>query len=63
VFRPDLYDAALGARLGSMDGEPADRIGAFAGAPFDPRDVARCLASWAETRRTGADGSAQDAAR
>jgi two-component system, oxyanion-binding sensor len=63
VFRPDLYDAALGPHLGSMGGEPADRIGAFSGAPFDPRDVAGCLASWAESRRKGANGSAQDAAR
>jgi NitT/TauT family transport system ATP-binding protein len=40
VFRPDLYDAALGRRPESMDGgEPADHVGAFAGPPFDPRDI------------------------
>jgi two-component system, oxyanion-binding sensor len=29
-----------------MMGEPTDGIGAFAGPPFDPNDVAGHLASW-----------------
>ncbi len=44
VFRPDLYDAALGAPA-----QPAhtlkDGVGAFDGAPFDPSDIAAHLAS------------------
>ena len=37
VFRPDLYDAALGQ---PGDGAPAPHvIGAFAGPPFDPTDI------------------------
>ena len=44
VFRPDLYDAALGA-----SGRPAtvvkDGVGAFDGAPFDPDNIAAHLAS------------------
>jgi ABC-type nitrate/sulfonate/bicarbonate transport system substrate-binding protein len=44
VFRPDLYDAALGAR-----GKPADAsnaIGAFAGPAFDAHDIAGHLAAF-----------------
>ena len=44
VFRPDLYDAALG-----RDGKPAETagaIGAFAGPPFDANDVAGHLAAF-----------------
>ncbi|CAN5259129.1 CmpA/NrtA family ABC transporter substrate-binding protein [soil metagenome] len=44
VFRPDLYDAAVGAAA-----QPAhhvqDGVGAFDGAPFDPNDIAAHLAS------------------
>jgi NitT/TauT family transport system ATP-binding protein len=46
VFRPDLYDAALGAPATAICGEPADGIGAFAGPAFDPDDVAAHLAAW-----------------
>ena len=46
VFRPDLYDAARAAPAASFAGEPADGIGAFAGPPFDPSDVATHLAAW-----------------
>jgi len=51
VFRPDLYDAAMGApppetlRENSA-GEPGDGIGAFAGPAFDPDDIAGHLAAW-----------------
>jgi len=44
VFRPDLYDAALG-----REGKPADgpdAIGAFAGPPFDAADIAGHLAAF-----------------
>ncbi len=40
VFRPDLYDAALGQRQTPIVGEPADGIGAFVGPPFNPQDIA-----------------------
>jgi two-component system, oxyanion-binding sensor len=40
VFRPDLYDAALGRCDAEIDGEPNDHIGAFAGPPFNPEDIA-----------------------
>ena len=50
VFRPDLYDAALGS-----SGAPAhavkDGVGAFDGAPFDANDIAAHLASFAIKRR------------
>jgi ABC-type nitrate/sulfonate/bicarbonate transport system substrate-binding protein len=44
VFRPDLYDAAMGRQ-----GKPADAsdaIGAFAGPAFDPDDIAGHLAAF-----------------
>jgi ABC-type nitrate/sulfonate/bicarbonate transport system substrate-binding protein len=44
VFRPDLYDAALG-RQGTFSG-PADAVGAFAGPAFDPSDIAGHLAAF-----------------
>jgi two-component system, oxyanion-binding sensor len=37
VFRPDLYDDAVGAKPGA---EPLGSIGAFIGPAFDPRNVA-----------------------
>jgi len=43
VFRPDLYDAALGLDGGSADLYP---IGAFAGPAFDPNDIAGHLAAF-----------------
>jgi two-component system, oxyanion-binding sensor len=49
VFRPDLYDAALG-----HEGKPADApdtIGAFAGPPFDANDIAGHLAAFEIERR------------
>ncbi|HXI06356.1 MAG: CmpA/NrtA family ABC transporter substrate-binding protein [Bradyrhizobium sp.] len=45
VFRPDLYDRALG-----QAGKPAegrDAIGAFTGPPFNPEDIAGHLAAFA----------------
>jgi len=49
VFRPDLYDAALG-----REGKPADApgtIGAFAGPAFDADDIGGHLAAFAIGRR------------
>jgi NitT/TauT family transport system ATP-binding protein len=46
VFRPDLYDAALGKPAARSAAEPADGIGAFAGPPFDPDDIEAHLAAW-----------------
>jgi two-component system, oxyanion-binding sensor len=46
VFHPDLYDAALAGPEAEAPREPADHVGAFAGPPFDPNDVAAHLAAW-----------------
>jgi len=46
VFRPDLYEAAVGGSARRPDGEPADGIGAFAGPAFDPQNIAAHLAAW-----------------
>jgi two-component system, oxyanion-binding sensor len=45
VFRPDLYDAAMGRRSQAMGA--SDAIGAFAGPPFNPDDIAGHLAAFA----------------
>jgi NitT/TauT family transport system ATP-binding protein len=50
VWRPDLYDAALGGAVAPAAGEPADGIGAFAGPPFDPDDIEAHLAAWSIKR-------------
>jgi NitT/TauT family transport system ATP-binding protein len=49
VFRPDLYDAALGR--GAQAAGASDAIGAFAGPPFNPDDIAGHLAAFAIRRR------------
>jgi NitT/TauT family transport system ATP-binding protein len=48
VFRPDLYDAALGlaAGQGSKPADASDAVGAFAGPAFDPNDIAAHLAAF-----------------
>jgi ABC-type nitrate/sulfonate/bicarbonate transport system substrate-binding protein len=46
VFRPDLYDAALGLP-GEAPSSAADTVGAFAGPPFDAGDIAGHLAAFA----------------
>ena len=51
VFRPDLYDALTGRIPETPVGAPADGIGAFAGGPFDPADVAGHLAQWSIARK------------
>jgi NitT/TauT family transport system ATP-binding protein len=50
VFRPDLYDAALGlpAHAGKSG---SDAIGAFAGPAFDAKDIAGHLAAFKIGRR------------
>ncbi|RXH15187.1 CmpA/NrtA family ABC transporter substrate-binding protein [Bradyrhizobium guangzhouense] len=48
VFRPDLYDAALGR---SGDGQPGAPFSAFAGPAFDVGDLAGYLASFEVGRR------------
>jgi NitT/TauT family transport system ATP-binding protein len=50
VFRPDLYDAALG-QSGGAAGAPG-LFGAFTGPAFDPADIGAYLASFAVPRRT-----------
>jgi two-component system, oxyanion-binding sensor len=46
VFRPDLYDQAVGRLAVKRVSEPIDGIGAFTGPAFDPSDVASHLAAW-----------------
>jgi NitT/TauT family transport system ATP-binding protein len=50
VFRPDLYDAALGLKEDARNGS-SDAIGAFAGPPFDDTDIAGHLAAFKIGRR------------
>jgi len=50
VFRPDLYDAALGLQ-GNADSGGADAVGAFAGPAFDADDIAGHLAAFRISRR------------
>ncbi len=45
VFRPDLYDAALGLKRAAAD-DASDAIGAFAGPPFSADDLAGHLAAF-----------------
>lgn len=52
VFRPDLYDAALGRPAPTNDGGPRDGIGAFIGPDFVPADVAGYLKAW-DLKRSG----------
>jgi NitT/TauT family transport system ATP-binding protein len=50
VFRPDLYDAALGLAAGAGKNGP-DAIGAFAGPAFDADDIAGHLTAFKIGRR------------
>lgn len=50
VFRPDLYDAALGRPV-PLAHSVKDGVGAFAGPAFDPNDIAAHLAAFAIGRR------------
>ncbi|HMH97730.1 MAG TPA: CmpA/NrtA family ABC transporter substrate-binding protein [Bradyrhizobium sp.] len=52
VFRPDLYDAALGLHGGDADPTAFGSVGAFAGPVFDPADITGYLASFEVFRRT-----------
>ena len=49
VFRPDLYDSALGLNGGAHSGASRS-VGAFSGPAFDPADVAGYLASFEVSR-------------
>jgi len=52
VFRPDLYDAALGVAPSPDTGEPHDGVGGFIGPVFDAGNIAGHLAAW-RVKRTG----------
>jgi len=52
VFRPDLYDAAVGSGQPSHAGGPDDGIGAFVGPNFVPEDIAGHLTAW-RIKRSG----------
>jgi ABC-type nitrate/sulfonate/bicarbonate transport system substrate-binding protein len=45
VYRPDLYDAALGSKKG-LPLEERDRVEPFAGPEFNPADIPGYLAAW-----------------
>ncbi len=49
VFRPDLFDAALGTNPVWIN-VVADGIGAFAGPAFDPNDIPSHLSAFAIKR-------------
>lgn len=51
VFRPDLYDAAIGSRPTDDDDIP-DGVGAFAGPAFDADDIAPHLAAFKIAHRS-----------
>ncbi|MET0866646.1 MAG: CmpA/NrtA family ABC transporter substrate-binding protein [Pseudorhodoplanes sp.] len=51
TFRPDLYDEIIGADPTLPASEPADRVGAFTGPCFDPKDIAAHLEVWKIRRR------------
>jgi NitT/TauT family transport system ATP-binding protein len=51
TFRPDLYDEILGAEAPLPASEPADRVGAFTGPAFDPKDISAHLEVWKIRRR------------
>jgi NitT/TauT family transport system ATP-binding protein len=46
VFRPDIYDAVLGAPASAPRDEPADSVGGFVGPEFDNTDLAKYLSAW-----------------
>ena len=52
VFRPDLYDAAMGSQhaAGTVD---SDAVGAFTGPVFDADDIGKYLAAFEISRRSG----------
>jgi NitT/TauT family transport system ATP-binding protein len=52
VFRPDLYDAALGLSPPPERGDLPDAIGAFIGPRFEAADIANYLSGW-RIRRPG----------
>lgn len=52
VFRPDLYDAAVGTVPAPYDGVPPDGVGAFVGPDFVPGDIAGHLTAW-NIKRSG----------
>ena len=52
VFRPDLYDAAIG-RPGGSDDHAGDPVGAFAGPAFDPAEIEAHLAAFEIARLKG----------
>jgi len=51
VYRPDLYDAAIGHTDGRPDEAAGDGIGAFAGPPFNPVAVTQYLSAWTRIPR------------
>jgi NitT/TauT family transport system ATP-binding protein len=51
TFRPDLHDEILGTGDRLPPCEPADRVGAFTGPAFDPKDISAHLEVWKIRRR------------
>lgn len=46
VFRPDLYEAAVGIAHTRHSGEPRDGVGCFVGPDFDAADIAGHVEAW-----------------
>jgi NitT/TauT family transport system ATP-binding protein len=51
TFRPDLYDEIIGGDGSLSPSEPVDRVGAFTGPAFDPKDISAHLEVWKIRRR------------
>ena len=52
VYRPDLYDAAIGECAAGSSESPSDGIGAFTGPSFNPVDISQYLSAWMHVPRT-----------
>jgi ABC-type nitrate/sulfonate/bicarbonate transport system substrate-binding protein len=50
VFRPDLYDAAVGGSPKLRPAEPGDGIGGFVGPAFEAADITGQLSAWRRER-------------
>ena len=51
VYRPDLYDAAIGECSAGSSEIPDDGIGAFTGPTFNPVDISQYLSAWMQMPR------------
>jgi len=52
VYRPDIYDAAIGECAAGSSDTPGDGVGAFTGPHFNPVDISQYLSAWMQIPRT-----------